>query len=213
MLKLASSLMAASALHVAVLAGTGWWHGDDGQGGHGPRHASRATQADANAGGWQWRLVTAQASPSTVMPAEAAGLWQSKVDAATDNTEQLTPSQSAQVKDEYLPRSQLSQPPKAVSMIDMPFPPGVPTPGRYKAVLALYIDEHGVVRRVKVDGEALPAAYEEAARVSFQTANFQPGELHGNPVKSLIHVEVVFDNSALAQGMSSSALSQSVAQR
>ena len=212
MLKLASSLMAASALHVAVLAGTGWWHGDDGQA-RGPRHDPRVTQAAAHAGGWQWRLVTSQASATPAMPTDAAATLQDKVDAATDSAQQLAPSPSAQVKDEYLPRSQLSQPPRALSMIDIPFPPGVPTPGRYKAVLALYIDEQGVVRRAKIDGEALPAAYEEAARVSFQTASFQPGELRGQPVKSLIHVEVVFDDSQAARAMSASTLSQSVAAR
>jgi len=208
MLKLASSLMAASALHIAVLAGTGWFHG-----GEGPQRGAHAAQADTHAGTWQWRLVAAKDVSTSVTRAAPATSTQAKAEGQATSTEDLAPSAATQAKDEYLPRSKLSQPPRALGMIDIPFPPGVPTPGRYKAVLALYIDEQGVVRRVKVDDAALPAAYESAARVSFQTASFQPGELNGHPVKSLIHVEVVFDDSPQPSGMSTSTLGQTVAQR
>lgn len=214
MFKLASSLMAASALHVAVLAGTGWWHGGDASQGQGHHRRDQTTESPAHAGGWQWRLVTAHDSLSPATAATErpqAPPTQTGPDASAQ-TESRAATSAAQ-KDEYLPRGLLTKPPQALGMIDIPFPPGVPTPGRYKAVLALYIDENGVVRRIKTEGEALPAAYEEAARVSFQTASFQPGELQGRAVKSLIHVEVVFDDSQVSRGMSSSALGQSVAQR
>jgi hypothetical protein len=211
MFRLASSLMAASALHVAVLTGPGWWHGGRGQD---PGQALATHASATRTGGWQWRLVSAQA------PVHAPTQSPAQPDEASANDTPLvssppeaSPSGQARVKDEYLPRGLLTKPPQAQGLIDIPFPPGVPTPGRYKAVLALYIDEHGVVRRIKTDGDALPAAYEEAARVSFQAASFQPGELHGRAVKSLIHVEVVFDDSQPNRGMSSSALAQSVAQR
>lgn len=231
MFRLAPSLMAASALHVAVLAGTGLWLG-----GHGPvskdQHDAHVASGGARSEGWQWRLIAPRtADKTTDLPRQAPAveaLASSQAKTSPDQPGQTDMRLSAQptaasaqtaakaqapTLDEYLPRGLLSKPPHALSMIDIPFPPGVPAPGRYKAVLALYIDENGVVRRIKTEGEALPAAYQEAARVSFQTASFQPGELHGQAVKSLIHVEVVFDDAPPARGLSSSGLGQAMAQR
>lgn len=108
--------------------------------------------------------------------------------------------------DRYHARRELSRPPKALSPIDIVFPPGVPTPGRHAAVLAVYIDELGQVRKVRTQGEALPLAFEDAARNAFLSARFRAGELEGRNVKSFILVEVVFDEQAESRGLSVSAL-------
>lgn len=108
--------------------------------------------------------------------------------------------------DRYHARRELSRPPKALSPIDIVFPPGVPTPGRHAAVLAVYIDELGQVRKVRTEGEALPLAFEDAARNAFLSARFRAGELEGRNVKSFILVEVVFDEQAESRGLSVSAL-------
>jgi hypothetical protein len=124
---------------------------------------------------------------------------------AADTT---SPAGTGARRDDYLPRSALSKAPAARGPIDIPFPPGVPTPGRYSAVLALYIDEQGTVRRVRpMDGE-LPGAYEEAARNAFPAGAFRPGEGQGVPVKAVIQVEVVFDDRHGMRGMSASQLAQ-----
>lgn len=112
--------------------------------------------------------------------------------------------------DRYHARRELSRPPKPLTPIDIVFPPGVPTPGRHSAVLALYIDELGQVRKVRTEGEALPQAFEEAARNAFLSAQFRAGELGGRAVKSYIHVEVVFDEQPEARGLAASALGQSL---
>jgi hypothetical protein len=82
----------------------------------------------------------------------------------------------------------------------------VPTPGRHAAILAIYIDEQGHVRKVRTEGEALPLAFEDAARNAFLSAPFRAGELDGRAVKSYIHVEVVFDEQPEARGLAASAL-------
>lgn len=110
--------------------------------------------------------------------------------------------------DRYHARRELSRPPKALSAIDILFPPGVPTPGRHKAVLAVYIDELGHVRKVRTEGEALPLAFEDAARNAFLSAQFRAGELDGRIVKSYILVEVVFDEQPEARGLAVSSLGQ-----
>ena len=116
------------------------------------------------------------------------------------------PADVSGAPDRYHARRELSRPPKALSPIDIVFPPGVPTPGRHAAVLAVYIDELGQVRKVRTEGEALPLAFEDAARNAFLSARFRAGELEGRNVKSFILVEVVFDEQAESRGLSVSAL-------
>ncbi|MBT9456889.1 MAG: hypothetical protein IV097_09725 [Burkholderiaceae bacterium] len=96
--------------------------------------------------------------------------------------------------DIYLPRARLSLPPVLRSQVALPWPEAAETQGgHFRAVLALFIDELGVVQKVRVEGNGLPPALEAVARESFLGASFVPGELQGQPVKSLIRVEVRFD--------------------
>ncbi len=100
----------------------------------------------------------------------------------------------------YLPRQGLTRAPMARSLVQISYPEGVPDGQVHKARVALYIDETGTVRRVKViNGNDLPAPMEEAVRLSFMQASFTPGELDGQVVKSRIQIEVEFDASQ-AQG-------------
>lgn len=95
---------------------------------------------------------------------------------------------------EYLPRPLLTQAPQTLAPVMVEFPLQVGDVGRYATVLALFIDEAGVVRRIRVDGQSLPEPFEAAARRSFLNARFRPGQLQGQVVKSLVRVEVVFDS-------------------
>jgi hypothetical protein len=96
--------------------------------------------------------------------------------------------------EEYIPRPRLSEVPIPTAPVMVPFPPEVNERVRHTAILALFIDETGLVRRVRIDGPALPKPFEDAARSSFLLAHFSPGKLQGREVKSLIRIEVVFDN-------------------
>jgi hypothetical protein len=125
-------------------------------------------------------LVVADNNTSAVMPLE------------------MPAAESADPGDQYLPRPQLTSPPRVSGPVIVPFPNEVTTPGRYATTLALFIDESGVVRRVLVDGPSLPKQMEDAARDTFLQTHFRPGELEGQQVKSLIRVEVVFDNTPMA---------------
>jgi hypothetical protein len=95
---------------------------------------------------------------------------------------------------EYWPRPDLTRAPQSRGPIVIEFPPGVGPVAYFQTNLALFIDEAGVVRRVRVDGAPLPEALEASAIRSFLTARFRAGEIAGQAVKSLIHVEVVFDS-------------------
>lgn len=98
---------------------------------------------------------------------------------------------------EYLPRSMLTQGPQALAPVIIDFPLQIGQVGRFSTVLALFIDETGRVRRIRIDGTPLPEPFDEAARRSFESARFRPGQLHGQDVKSLIRIEVTFQSTPL----------------
>lgn len=119
-------------------------------------------------------------------PADAAPLPQQ----TSLNTDEPPSASAAEV---YHPRSELSIAPRLQGVLDIAFPPQEPKHLRHEATLAIYIDEHGHVRKVTpVQGE-LPKTFVEAARNAFLSARFQPGQLQGQAVKSFIHVAVVFE--------------------
>lgn len=102
--------------------------------------------------------------------------------------------------DEYLPRRLLSVAPVAQQPVELLWPDDVRVAaGRYGAVLVLFIDEQGVVQRVKVESGDLPPALQELALAAFAGASFAPGQVQGVPVKSRIRVEVEFQSKAVAQ--------------
>lgn len=113
------------------------------------------------------------------------------------NVESEPPVAATDPGDDYLPRPLLSTPPRSSAPVIVPFPEQIKQPGRYTTILALFIDENGIVRRVRIDGPSLPKPMEDAARDTFLQAHFQPGEVQGQQVKSLIRVEVVFDNTPI----------------
>ncbi len=120
---------------------------------------------------------------------------------ATENPEAAAPAAAPGVAStegpgvplDYLPRALLSVVPQPLASIDIAFPPAVQGSVNLGTELALFIDEAGTVRHVRIDGAPLPPALEEAARSAFLNARFTPGELNGAPVRSLIRVAIRFD--------------------
>jgi protein TonB len=126
----------------------------------------------------QWQAPTAGiASASASPPQPAFGL--------------VTPAGESDA--EYYPRAALSLAPAPLDAIVIDYPPIADDSGHHVSELSLFIDEAGRVTRVRVDGQALPPALEQAARAAFTGARFRPGEVEGRAVKSRIRIEVVFD--------------------
>jgi hypothetical protein len=113
----------------------------------------------------------------------------------------VTPAPNAGFDEQsYLPRPRLTVPPTLQSAVLLSWPPhDAPPAGRYAGVLSLFIDELGVVQRVRVDEGELPAALQEQARAVFLGAHFSPGQLQGQVVKSRIRIEVSFEADPRAQ--------------
>ena len=95
--------------------------------------------------------------------------------------------------EDYFPRALLSLVPSPIDAVQIDYPASVNDSSRHVSELTLFIDETGRVARVRVDGDALPPALEEAARNAFVNARFRAGEAQGRIVKSRIRIEVVFD--------------------
>lgn len=98
---------------------------------------------------------------------------------------------------DYVPREFLSLAPAPLSAIEVPFPDSVTDEVKIDVQLALFIDESGVVQRVRVEGAGLPPVLEDAAAAAFRRARFTPGQVDGQVVRSLIKVAVTFESQAV----------------
>lgn len=99
----------------------------------------------------------------------------------------------------YVPRAMLSVGPVARAPVLLVWPPNWPLRRAYTAVLRLYLDEQGRVVRVEPDGDVvLPELLFETARQAFMAADFTPGQLNGQAVRSWTRIEVSFDSESVA---------------
>jgi hypothetical protein len=129
-------------------------------------------------------------------PARTLGPAGTQAAAAETTTETPVeaPPAEALAEPAYLPRSELSRGPAPQHAIDLFYPELAPV-GRFRAVLTLFIDEHGVVQRVRIDQAdetGLPALLEDTARQTFLQSRFTPGEVEGRPVRAQLRIEVEF---------------------
>jgi TonB family protein len=95
--------------------------------------------------------------------------------------------------DDYLPRGQLSTPPMALDIVEVPPPADALGSDAVHLVLHLYIDESGAVRHVESVGDKAPDAFEDTAKAAFLRARFAPADVQGQIVKSRITVQVDFE--------------------
>lgn len=102
-------------------------------------------------------------------------------------------------EDGYIPRPRLTQPPVLQQPVLLVWPEQGGADGQHTAQLSLFIDDEGVVRRVRVDSDGLPPVFQLQVRQAFMGARFYPGELDGRVVKSRVRVEVTFDGEAQVQ--------------
>ncbi|MDB5753339.1 MAG: TonB protein [Ramlibacter sp.] len=93
----------------------------------------------------------------------------------------------------YIPRSQLTAGPVPLTLVDVPFPDGVKGVVDLKVQATLFIDEQGLVRRVRVDTPDVQPVFEQVIRDTFSRAHFKPGEIQAVAVRSQVRVEVEFN--------------------
>ena len=94
---------------------------------------------------------------------------------------------------DYVPRPLLSVGPMPLQPVMLTWPAFEGAKLQYRGVLALYIDDQGIVQRIRTMEGDLPPELEAQARAAFAGVRFAPGELDGAAVRSRIQVEVVFE--------------------
>jgi hypothetical protein len=92
----------------------------------------------------------------------------------------------------YLPRGQLTVPPKLVGHVDVPFPADVDGTVDLKVRVTLFIDEGGSVQKLRLDTPDVHPAFERSIREAFAAARFSPGELDRVAVRSQVRLEIDF---------------------
>lgn len=77
-------------------------------------------------------------------------------------------------------------------LVDIPLEPGALKTRKEtgRIILRLWINEQGGVDRIAVERSELPPEYAAVASKAFLAARFQPGEIDGRPVKTLMRVAV-----------------------
>ncbi len=95
--------------------------------------------------------------------------------------------------DGYVLRKALTRAPVPLADVDPPWPDGLSSIEAQTGRFTLFIGEAGTVDRIVPDGPSLFPSLEASAIAAFSAARFQPGEVDGRPVKSVIRIEVVFD--------------------
>lgn len=92
----------------------------------------------------------------------------------------------------YLPRGELTVPPRLLGHVDVPFPTDVEGVVDLKVRVTLFIDERGTVQRLRVETPDVHPAFERSIRDAFGQARFSPGELDQVAVRSQVRLEVEF---------------------
>ena len=94
---------------------------------------------------------------------------------------------------EYVPSNQLAPGPEILGTVDVLRPEGDDTTGEVTLYLSVFISERGIVDNVEVDEKELHPRFAEVAMRAFGSARFNPGRMHGQPVRSLMRIELVFE--------------------
>lgn len=125
-----------------------------------------------------------------------------ETDQPFDTEQQLSGAQppSSLLDGRYWPGKLLDQRPQAQSPIVIPFPDGFISIRSGRAILQLFIDEHGVIDNIEVVEVDGPVEFAALAKRTLQFARFSPGLINHTAVRSMIKIEVAFQEDAVIGG-------------
>jgi hypothetical protein len=93
----------------------------------------------------------------------------------------------------YFSTEQLTRPPRPLGTVNLNIPEAqlLTMPGAL--ILTLWIDAEGQVTSFQVDAPDLPEEYTTAVAEAFSATRFNPGEIRGRKVSSVLKVEIRHD--------------------
>jgi hypothetical protein len=94
----------------------------------------------------------------------------------------------------YYSTDQLTKRPQPTGAADLDAPEIRPIIASGTIILKLWINELGNVNAVDVENTDLPEMFTETAVAAFRNLHFVPGELNGQPVGTMMRIEVTYDD-------------------
>lgn len=97
----------------------------------------------------------------------------------------------------YYTTDQLTKRPQPLAAAELDVAEIRPIVASGKIILKLWINEFGAVSDVEVEKTQLPEMFSRTAIAAFKGLQFAPGELNGRPVRTVMRIEVTYDDGRL----------------
>ena len=94
----------------------------------------------------------------------------------------------------YYSTDELTKRPQPLTVADLDAPQIRPIVASGKIVLKLWINEFGAVADIRVEKTELPDIFSRTAVAAFKGMRFAPGERNGQPVGTVMRIEVNYDD-------------------
>ena len=158
-------------------------------------------------GGWkQPRVLTATLASTTKTPTSTVSLSREGKSEPTSSGLSASPAETAQASRSrregadllptpapiYYGTDQLTTRPQPLGEVTLDTPEVRQIIATGKMILKLWINDLGEVVEVEVERNELPQAFSDAAIKAFKQLRFAAGERHGQPVGSLMRIEVSY---------------------
>ena len=114
----------------------------------------------------------------------------SSPDRHPDGQKVAQPNPSIEKKEAFFPANQLTRRPRARGEVDLNIPEADMLTTSGTVVLKLWIDNLGKVVSAEVENTNLPEEFAAAVAIAFGAVRFEPGEIYGRPVGSVLRIEV-----------------------
>lgn len=101
-------------------------------------------------------------------------------------------------KEPFFTANQLTKRPRPKGNVDLDLPEAALLTTHGALVIKLWIDSLGRVVSIEFQNTELPAAFTAAVAATFGRARFEPGEIYGRPVGSIMKIEISLDEDALS---------------
>jgi TonB family protein len=99
-------------------------------------------------------------------------------------------------ENQFFAASLLTKRPRPKYNVDLNIPEAKILTKSGSVILSLQIDNQGKVVSVKIEKTDLPDEFAAAAAATFGKARFEPGEIYGHAVGSIIKIEITHDSEA-----------------
>jgi hypothetical protein len=101
-------------------------------------------------------------------------------------------------KEPFFNADQLTKRPRPKGNVDLDIPEAGLLKSSDALVMRLWIDSLGRVVSIEIQNTDLPKPFTAAVAATFGRARFEPGEMYGRPVGSIMKIEVSLDDQALS---------------